>query len=262
MPRRNTRRKQPVFWQLVTAVRQHHIRTLSGLVLLGMLGTALFYGTRWLADPYRFPLRVVKVEGEFHYLDRGRLQSALGPLIEGGFFTVNVAGIRAAAEQLAWVERAAVKRIWPDTVRIFIEEQEPVAYWGEAGFLNTSGEAFLPERTAELPGLPRLSGPQGLERRVLESFQQITRTLDPLGLQVVRLELDDRRAWHIQLDGGVRLELGRVDSWQRLQRFVHAYPELFAGRLDELRRVDLRYSNGFSVHWQQAASDGVVDRQG
>jgi len=262
VPKRKTRRQQPVFRQLVMSVRQHHIRTLSGLVLLGMLGTALYYSMQWLSDPYRFPLRVVKVEGEFRHLDRDRLQSALAPLIEGGFFTVNVAGIRAAAEQLAWVERAAVTRVWPDILRIYIEEQEPVAHWGESGFLNTSGEVFQPETAAELPGLPWLAGPQGLERRVLENFQQITRALDPLGLQMTRLELDERRAWHLQLAGGARLELGRVDSRQRLQRFVQAYPELFAGRLNELRQIDLRYSNGFSVHWQQIASEDASGKQG
>jgi len=51
----------------------------------------------------------------------------------------------------------------------------------------------------------------------------------------------------------VQLELGRVNSWLRLQRFVRAYPAVFEGRMDKLQRVDLRYSNGFSVYWQEAA---------
>jgi cell division protein FtsQ len=52
----------------------------------------------------------------------------------------------------------------------------------------------------------------------------------------------------------VELELGRVDTELRLQRFVRTFPEVFAGHLDVLKRVDLRYSNGFSVYWQQAES--------
>ncbi|MGB5338364.1 MAG: cell division protein FtsQ/DivIB [Gammaproteobacteria bacterium] len=262
MPKRNTRQPRPGLRQLLTAVRQHHIRTVSGMVLLGMLGTALYLGTQWLSDPYRFPLRVVKVEGEFRYLDRDRLQTALAPLIEGGFFTADVAGIRSAAEQLAWVERAAVTRVWPDILRVYIEEQVPVAHWGEAGLLNASGEVFQPASAGALAGLPWLAGPQGLADRVLESYQQITRVLDSLGLQMTRLELDERRAWHLQLDGGVRLELGRVDSRQRLQRFVQAYPQLFAGRMNELQRVDMRYSNGFSVHWHRVALDDAPGKQG
>ena len=46
------------------------------------------------------------------------------------------------------------------------------------------------------------------------------------------------------------------------QRFVVAYPSVFAGRLAELQRVDLRYSNGFSVFWQQAETGDHMDKQG
>ena len=123
-------------------------------------------------------------------------------------------------------------------------------------------EVFLPETAVELPGLPRLAGPQGLERRVLDSFLRIGRTLDPLGLQMTQLALDERRAWHVSLDSGVQLELGRVDGSRRLQRFVQAYPELFAGRMNELEYVDLRYSNGFSVRWRQVIPEDVSGKQG
>jgi cell division septal protein FtsQ len=47
-----------------------------------------------------------------------------------------------------------------------------------------------------------------------------------------------------------------------LQRFVVAYPSVFAGRLAELQRVDLRYSNGFSVRWQQVAVETTADGRG
>jgi cell division septal protein FtsQ len=43
---------------------------------------------------------------------------------------------------------------------------------------------------------------------------------------------------------------------------VAAYPSVFAGRLAELQRVDLRYSNGFSVRWQQLAADEAAGRRG
>jgi cell division protein FtsQ len=76
------------------------------------------------------------------------------------------------------------------------------------------------------------------------------------------MQLDNRRAWHLQLDNAVLLELGRADAGQRLQRFVRAWPDVFAGRLDELQRVDLRYSNGFSVSWKQAVLQDADGTQG
>ena len=256
------RSQQPSLQQRLLGVVSSHARTLTGLLLVAVLASTVFLGKQWLSDPWRFPLSVVEVKGDFRYLDRQKLQAAVVPYATGGFFTVDVAAIRTAAEQLPWVHKARVKRIWPETLRLQIEEQQPVALWGEHGFLNKGGEPFVPEATDISLALPSLAGPDGQELKVLENFQRVAATLAPLGIKVTRMELDNRRAWHLQLDNAVLLELGRADAWQRLQRFVRAYPSIFAGRLDDLQHVDLRYSNGFSVYWKQAILENTAGKQG
>lgn len=247
--------------QLMPLLR-HHRHTLSGLVLLLLLALACLAGVRWLSDPLNFPITVVEVKGEFRYLLKEDLQAAMAPFVSGGFFTVNVSAVRAAAEQLPWVYQASVKRIWPAMLRVEIVEQQPFAHWGERGYLNAAGEPFEPERTASTVDLPWLSGPTGQEQKVLEHYRQVVTTLTPLGLQVARVDLDERRAWQVYLDNGIELRLGRAEPWQRLQRFVRAYPGIFAGRIAKLQGVDLRYSNGFSVLWQELAADTGVGNQG
>ena len=256
------RSQQLSLWQRLMAVVSNHARTLTGLLLVAVLAATVFLGKQWLSDPWRFPLSVVEVKGDFRYLDKQQLQQAVAPHATGGFFTVDVTAIRTAAEQLPWVHKARVKRIWPATLRLQIEEQQPVARWGEHGFLNERGEPFVPEATASSLVLPSLAGPDGLELKVLENFKRVSKTLAPLGITVTRMQLDNRRAWHLQLDNSVLLELGRADAGQRLQRFVRAYPNVFAGRLDDLQHVDLRYSNGFSVYWKQAVLENTAGKQG
>jgi len=256
-------RSGPVFSrELLTGMLRSHVRTLSGLVLLLLLGVSLMFGMQWLSDPYRFPLSVVKVTGDFRFLQKQQLQATVAPHAQGGFFTVDVVAVRSAAEALPWVYKASVQRIWPATLHLRVEEQQPIAHWGEQGFLNRYGEPFFPEQAGVVGELPWLAGPEGQELRVLENYQRIAKTLARIGVRSARLELDNRRAWHLQLASGVQLELGRADAWKRLQRFVVAYPSVFAGRLAELQRVDLRYSNGFSVYWQQVAAEDAAGRQG
>lgn len=247
-----TRRPSPQ--QALAAFVQAHFNSLTGLLLLALLAISVMQGAEWLKDPYRFPLRVVEIEGELRYLQREPLQQVLAPHIDGGFFGVDVAGIRAVVEGLPWVHLARVQRVWPDILSVTIEEQDPIARWGEDGFLNRHGESFVPGHTPGLTGLPWLSGPAGHEKTVLKQYQNMTKTLARLGMQVARIELDQRRAWHVELASGVQLELGRTDTYRRLQRFVRNYQGVFALRLDELQRVDLRYSNGFSVDWRQAST--------
>jgi cell division protein FtsQ len=239
-----------------------NIRTLSGLLLTAVLAGLLLLGMRWLSDPYRFPLNVVEVKGDYRYLERNSLQAAVLPLMTGGFFTVDVSAIRTAAEALPWVYKAKVQRVWPDKLRLHIEEQLPVARWGTRGLLNRHGQSFVPQDTSALRGLPQLSGPAGQERKVLQAYHQACRILKPLGMQVTRFGLDERRAWHVLLDSNIELELGRASAWPRLYRFVRVFPQVFAGRLAELQRVDMRYSNGFSVFWQQAETGDSMDTRG
>lgn len=255
------RREQTVMQQ-VLQLMQLHARTLSGLLLLVVLALATVLGMRWLADPYRFPLAVVEVKGDFRYLGKADLQAAIAPYVGEGFFTVDVAAIRIAAEQLPWVHKASVRRVWPETLRVQIVEQQPVAHWQEDGYLNAQGESFFPQHKADALDLPQLQGPQGQEQKVLGHYRQVVQTLAPLGLRVQQLALDERRTWSVQLNDEVQLWLGRSGPWQRLQRFVHAYPGVFAGRLAELQRVDLRYSNGFSVLWDKTDADSAAGSKG
>jgi cell division protein FtsQ len=252
MPRSEPRR--PSRWQSAGTFLQDHFRSITGLLLLAFMAATLALGVQWLQDPYRFPLRTVKITSKPHHLDKDELQQALAPYVRGGFFTVNVTGIHDAVEALPWVYRATVRRDWPDRLVISFVEQEPVARWGKDALLNRYGEVFVPSKLPDEPALPLLSGPDGHERTVLEQYRRCSQTLSPLGLHIARIELNERRAWRIGLDNAVQLELGRVDTALRLQRFVRTFPEVFAGHLDALKSVDLRYSNGFSVYWQQAES--------
>jgi cell division protein FtsQ len=247
--------------QQLRAVLVTHRRSLSGLLLLGVLAMATTLGMRWMSDPYRFPLDVVEVRGEFRYMQQAALQTAVAPHATGGFFTVDVDSIRAAAEGLPWVHRAKVRRIWPATLRLHITEQQAVANWNDGGYLNVAGEAFYPPAGMSPKGLPQLGGPDDQAARVLQRYRDVSRTLQSLAMRVTQLTMDTRRAWTLQLDNGVELKLGRTHPWQRLQRFVRAYPNVFDGRMADLRRVDMRYSNGFSVYWQRQDAGEVLAKR-
>lgn len=249
--------RKPTRWQLMNTFLGRHGRTLTGGLLMLLLAGFVMTGIQMLQDPYRFPLKVVKVDGELKYLERDKIKAAVIPLIDGGFFTAGVSRIQRAVQALPWVYRVEVQRSWPDTLRVFITEQEPVARWGEAGYLNRRGESFFPaSRTVDVV-LPELSGPEGHELLVLEEFGRMSKRLQVLGLSVTRLSLDDRRAWRVVLDDSLELALGRTDKDRRLQRFITAFPMLFAGKVERLGHVDLRYSNGFAAFWR-ATDDSKV----
>ena len=70
-----------------------------------------------------FPVRAIEVVTPLKQAPRAPLQNALR--IEGNFFAVDLAELRARLEQLPWVRQASVRRAWPDRVEVAPKLREP-----------------------------------------------------------------------------------------------------------------------------------------
>ncbi len=206
----------------------------------------------WLQDPRQWPVEQVHIEGQFRHLPPGLLQAEVEPLASAGFFVVNVSDIQQHLQQLAWVDQVSVRRVWPDRLELQVHEQQPIARWGEGSYMNVRAEVFTPDMVIELPELPWLIGPQGHQQQVLGMHKAMRALVRPLQLDVVRLQLDARRTWRIELSNSLTLEVGRIQPMERLARFVRVYPAILAAGNGRLISVDLRYSHGFAVHWDNA----------
>lgn len=243
-------------------------RLLGALVLFGGLGSLLGLGGWRLAQPDTLPILAVQVKGEFRYLDKAALHAALSEPASGGFFNVDVRAVKQAAESLPWVDRASVRRVWPDSLRVSVQEQEPLARWRQADgttmLVNVRGELFAPPAvTAEsLARMPLFYAPENVAEVVAVRYQRLASTLAPLGLSVRELGFDQRRAWHLQLSNGLQLLLGRGGDEALLDRFVTAWPLALAAHVEAIERVDLRYTNGFAVRWKAGMAPGADKKSG
>ena len=88
-----------------------------------------------------FPLREIVVRGELKNASRAEIANALDG-IGGNFFAADLAAVRARLEQVAWVRRVDVRRVWPDRIEVRLEEHVAFARWGDSGLVNTFGEPF------------------------------------------------------------------------------------------------------------------------
>src|SRR3546814_10356015 len=98
----------------------------------------------------------------------------------GNFFSVDLDETRELIETVPWVRHARIRRVWPNALRIQIEEQQPLALWNENQMINSWGEAFSANQ-GELPDdadLPQLNGPVSSERLVVQRYAELARWLD------------------------------------------------------------------------------------
>lgn len=217
------------------------LNRLSALLLLLTLLLAAWSVTRQAVEAW-LPIRAVEVRGAGHEATRQGLRPVVSGL-SGGLFSVDLEAARQGFEALPWVRTATIRRRWPDSLTVELEEHVPAAAWNELAVLNVRGEVF-PVRPWS--GLPRLHAPEGMEREVASRYGEFARQLGAGGWRIAEVRVDARRAWRIDLADGVTVDLGRERLAERLQRFVTFYPMVTA-RVAGIRRIDMRYPNGFAV---------------
>lgn len=230
--------------------------------VMPLLGVALasalaVWGVDRAADPRAMPIRVVGVDGEIQHLHRETLESAVAEAVNGSFFSVDLEQVRRRVERLPWIESVSVRRVWPDTLRVRVVEQVPLAYWGKDGLVNERGEIFRPGTLPRLEGLATLEGADEDAVRITREFLRMRTLLETAGLELRHVWVDPRLAWRLETGEGVLLNLGRREVMPRLSRFVQLYPFLTERAKATPASVDLRYTNGFSVRWRDTTGPQV-----
>jgi cell division protein FtsQ len=222
------------------------------LIVFGVAGLVWAGATSIQRLPI-FPLREVVVGGSVGNVTRNQIEQAARVAVMGNFFTVDLDQVRSVFERLPWVRQADVRRRWPGTLELDIEEHVAVARWrqadGESRLVNDRGEIFA---AASDQQLPVFMGPEGSATLVLSRYREFADALAKVGRKPETLVLSSREAWQVKLDDGVVVELGRDEAkhtlTERLARFVAWYqPALEKSHLARASVVDMRYPNGFTL---------------
>ena len=225
-------------------------RLLGGTILLGAVSGVFGFSSWHLLQADTLPIERVQVKGSFQYLVKKDLYAAIGELANSGFFSVDVRAVKQAAESLAWVDKASVRRVWPNILQVEIVEQVPLAIWKDGRVVNRRGEVIDVEDGSRLSTLPVFNGPDGSSETLAKRFQLISKQLAELKLGVATLSISERRAWRVSLSNGLDLLLGRSANETQVARFADAYKTLLEKQVEKIQSVDLRYTNGFAVRWK------------
>lgn len=199
----------------------------------------------------RWPIRWLELNGAFQRVSAEQLRASMTPVIDESFFTINLQELRNAATRNSWVSSVRIQKKWPDTVTVTVKEYTPVAHWNRGQLVSSTGEVFSVPEADEIQGLPWLLGSQDRLADVLATWSQFSELLNPIGMEINRLELDRRGAWSMQLNNGTSVQLGRDFPRQRLDRLLVSWDSLMQQHALPPRDVDLRYTNGFAVLWPQ-----------
>lgn len=234
------------------------LKVLLWPLVLGVLGGGAYYGAQYVLPYADRPIAKVSVEGDLSYISQAAVQQRISPYVSASFFTIDLAGMRQELEQMPWIAHAEVRRVWPDQVVIRLDEQLPIARWGNEALLNNQGQAFAPREVANYEHLPRLSGPQRAQQQVMQQYQILSQMLRPLGFTIASLDMSSRGAWTLGTAQGVEIMLGRDHAVEQIRRFVTIYDKALKDQITKIARIDMRYPNGLAVAWRDPVPEATV----
>ncbi|MCP1648999.1 cell division protein FtsQ/DivIB [Pseudomonas sp. GD04087] len=234
------------------------LKVLLWPLVLGVLGGGAYYGAQYVLPYADRPIAKISVEGDLSYISQAAVQQRISPYVSASFFTIDLAGMRQELEQMPWIAHAEVRRVWPDQVVIRLDEQLPIARWGDEALLNNQGQAFAPREVANYEHLPRLSGPQRAQQQVMQQYQILSQMLRPLGFTIASLDMSSRGAWTLGTAQGVEIMLGRDHAVEQIRRFVTIYDKALKDQITKIARIDMRYPNGLAVAWRDPVPEATV----
>jgi len=253
---------------LPTDVRLMNATTIALAAIAAILVAAM--AVMWLARQPFFAIRSISVDGDVTRNSVSTIRANAAPRLAGNFITMDLRSVRRAFESVPWVRLAVVRRVWPNRLRVQLEEHRPVAIWGsESGgerLVNSFGEVFEANvGDVEDDALPTLAGPEGSSAHVLAMLGRVEAGLAPLGARVEALALSGRGSWQATLDTGAVVELGRGsddDVLARAGRFVATVGQVTSRYHRPLEYADLRHSDGYAVRLKgvSTTTDATSDK--
>lgn len=219
-----------------------------------LMATLAMVAVDYLARAGAFRIVNLTVETAARHVTGAEVRAAAWPAVRGNYFAVDLDAVAAAAEALPMVRTVEVRRRWPDSLHLRVAEHRPLARWDGGGIVNADGTLVKFAPGAAPATLPLLGAPEHALAKAAQTLHAWRQRLRGHGLRLEQLTVTPRLSWSAVVrargeGGAVQLLFGREQMERRLGRFVAGYENCLRAVFAQVRRVDLRYPDGFAVQW-------------
>ncbi|MGB0495598.1 MAG: cell division protein FtsQ/DivIB [Kangiellaceae bacterium] len=174
---------------------------------------------------------------------------------------IDIKNLQDEIKKIPWVKQVELRKKWPNTLEIKIEEHQAVA-WFNNELLVSSGK--LVEKTSEneklaLPiveinaqsflGDTRNDEPGAKQQnqylRIVEEYLFIQKKMLEMGIKIDTLNISENLTWTFTSGNDLKIIVGRKRKFERIEQLNNVISSI--KDIENIGIIDLRYSNGFAV---------------
>ena len=202
-------------------------------------------------DNFNQSIDRVVINGEFNYLSERDVIDLIDENVQTGFLTLDLPELNRKIVEQDWIRSSSIRRSWPATLIVNIEEEIPVARWGEQQLLNNVGDYIDVINKDSVSHLPVIFSQAGDTKEIIKIYQLISELLGPVGLRIDEVESDNAGSWTLTVLSDIKIILGRDQLVEKLQRLQSVWMAELSSQEKNINAIDLRYPNGLAVKWKQ-----------
>ncbi len=245
----------------VEKIERQQTRPLGELAAVGFLLAAIVYGLTAGGQVGRvgdsllvlagFGIDNVQIAGHRETPELAVLEKLE---IGGSLIGFDAEGAQERVSKLPWVRRATVRKFYPSTLSVEIEERRPFALWqrnGEVLLVDRGGTGIVPLEEARFADLPFMVG-EGANERVAEFVGKIQAEPGVASRMRAAVLVAGRR-WDLHLDNGVTVKLPEKNLRGALAQLVKLDAERQLLARDVIV-VDLRLPDRVTVRLPEGRS--------
>ena len=254
-------RKGPVTKKTAVRIRWAVI----ALVIFGITGTTAAWTYRYGMHSWRFRIEssdYIQTSGQEH-VTRAQILDVMGSDIGRNIFRVPLEDRKRQIEEIPWVESATVMRLWPNQLRVQINERKPVAYvrvGSKIALIDATGVIMdVPPRAKLSYSFPVIAGttdnePLSTRAARMNLYAKLVRELDGNGQNYSRdlseVDLSDPEDVKVTVEdagGALVIHLGSSEFLERYRIYVRHIND-WRQQFSKLESVDLRFNGQIIVN--------------
>ncbi|MGR6873421.1 cell division protein FtsQ/DivIB [Pseudomonas sp. HK3] len=194
----------------------------------------------------------LQVNENLEHVTKQMISEQIGQWFPDGYVTLDVNAIKNQLHSMVMVSQVSVEKVWPDTLKVDIEEERPVAIWNDRSMLSENGD-ILPVALKQLQ-LPKLNGGSQESKMVMQHFLLFNRWGKRHQIELVGIK-HSSAGWLLHYKTGLTIWLGSTTAMNGLQQLDRVIEQFDLARIN---RIDMRYEQGFAVAWK----DSIGQAQG
>ena len=167
-----------------------------------------------------FIIKNIEISGIKH-LNKNDVIKIIRSFNSTNIFNINIQKIHAEISKNTWVKKTSIKIIYPDTIKIFLKEKEPIAIWqNKYGYnlITKNGEVILEKKLNNFKNnLPIIIGNNA--HKNISPILKILNIHENFAKNIWSLTFVNERRWDIHFNQGLTIRLPSTkvkEAWQKI----------------------------------------------